>query len=205
MHNADNKKLMFIVFGIIISISSLLWGLLSSAVKQTLFMPKDAFFFGADGVSIFISMGALFVLGISIVIVGIDLERKKLKWSLFAGLFGISLLVFVATMEEYYYYSPDGIYTNELAGFGTDKTDWEEIVLITNIFQKDQYGSTLPKSLIFDLEDGRQMEMNLGGQLLNARKQIDQTVRALGADSIIRILDPEGNIIQESLTPGRGK
>ncbi|HWO74389.1 MAG TPA: hypothetical protein VNM69_00575 [Bacillus sp. (in: firmicutes)] len=202
MHNADSKKVMWIVVGIIVSLSSLVLGLLSNAVKQTIFMPGDAFFFGSDSVSAMISIAAGFALGISIILAALELKNKKLKWGLFTGLFSISLVFLVLTIDEYYYYSPDGIFRNELMGFGTEQTKWEDVALITSEFQNDEYGTTYPKKLYLELKNGEVLEMNLSGQLSRAREQIDQTVRTLGGDSIIRILDQNGEVIEESLTEG---
>ncbi|MET3699621.1 hypothetical protein SAMN05877753_11293 [Bacillus oleivorans] len=202
MHNADSKKVMWIVAGIIVALSSLVLGMLSTAVKQTIFMPRDAFFFGSDSASSMISIAAGFALGISIIIAAIELKNTKRKWGIFSGLFSVSLVFLVLTTEEYYYYSPDGIFRNELMGFGTEQTKWEDIALITSEFQNDEYGTTYPKKLYFELKSGEVLEMNLSGQLNRAREQIDQTVRTLGGDSIIRILDHNGEVIEESLTEG---
>lgn len=203
MQNSDSKKTLFIVIGIIISLSSLVWGMLSSAIKQTFLMPGNAFFFGSNGISTLLSTAAIFILGVALVIVGFELSNRKIKWGLVTSLFAVSILTLVYSADEYYYYSTEGIFINDLNGFGIEKTDWNEIALVTSVFQKDQNGSQQPKTLIFEMNNGEVMEMKMNGTLIQARSQIERTILNLGGDSIIKIFDPEGNVIHESRTEGK--
>lgn len=197
MHNEDQRKVITVVIGIMVSVSALVWAMLGPAIKQTIFMPRDAFFFGTEGTSVLLSMAGLFVLGVSIVLLAIAFKNKKLKWGLFSSLLVISLGLLVVSFDDYFYYTPKGIHNNNLTSIGTKVTEWDDVASLTSVYVKDESGRQSPQSLIFELKNGEKIIRTLSGQLILARDQISDTLMAMGGKSIIQILDAKGNVLEE--------